>query len=546
MTAQLDRARVEIASFGRRMIERGLAIGSAGNISVRIGDAVLISPAGVPYVEIGPSDICLIDLSGEQLSGDLLPSSETPMHLAIYEATDANAIIHTHSPEVVAASSVLDELPAVHYAIVGLGGPVRVVPYVRFGSDELARRTRLALEGRSAAILQNHGAIAYGGTLAEAFDRALLLEWLAGVYRKAVSLGTPRILDASELEEVLAESRRRRYGQRQARLSSQRNPLLGPVVTIGSHILDVLGRPVDHIPPKQGSLILEEIRATAAGTAAGCCVGLAKLGVDVSTIGVVGTDALGDILVALMTNDGVKTNLIIRREAVPTTSTILPIRSNGERPALHAPGADRTLAFEDLTDEHWRALSEAKVLHIGAPERISALAISEFVHVVRRARSDDTIVTLDVLDRGCAELLQRLTPLLAEVDWFLPNEDQLRNLTGEDDLDRACNVVRELGVKGVAVTRGAEGCLVVAEGLSEELPALQVKVVDTTGCGDAFNAGFIVGLLLGWVPAECAWLGEACGALVAMGLGSNASLVSLNETLGFLNDQRPRVGRSVS
>ncbi len=136
------------------------------------------------------------------------------MHLAIYAATSARAIAHTHSPEVIALSAGRDQLPAIHYAITTLGGPVRVAPYVRFGSDGLASAATAALRDRRAAILRNHGAIAYGRTLAEAFDHALLLEWLAGVYRRALAYGEPRILSDAELAEVTAEARRRNYGTR--------------------------------------------------------------------------------------------------------------------------------------------------------------------------------------------------------------------------------------------------------------------------------------------------------------------------------------------
>ncbi len=136
------------------------------------------------------------------------------MHLAIYAATSAAAVVHTHSPEVVALSASRSELPAVHYAITGLGGPVRVAPYVRFGSPGLAAAAIQALDGRSAVILRNHGAVTYGRDLAQAYDRALLLEWLARTYRLALSYGEPAILSAAELDEVTAETRRRRYGER--------------------------------------------------------------------------------------------------------------------------------------------------------------------------------------------------------------------------------------------------------------------------------------------------------------------------------------------
>ena len=170
--------------------------------------------------EMRPEDICLIGMDGAELQSSETPSSETPMHLAIYAAAKAQAgagagaVVHTHSPEVIALSAGRDELPAIHYAITGLGGPVRVAPYVRFGSSGLADAAVTALDGRSAVILRNHGAVTYGRDLAQAYDRALLLEWLARTYRLALSYGEPAILSAAELDEVTAESRRRRYGER--------------------------------------------------------------------------------------------------------------------------------------------------------------------------------------------------------------------------------------------------------------------------------------------------------------------------------------------
>jgi L-fuculose-phosphate aldolase len=212
-----DRHREQLISYGRRLLDDGLAIGSAGNISVRAGDDVLITPSGIPYRDLEAADICVLGTDGSQRGGTTEPSSETPMHLAVYAATRAGAVVHTHSPEVIALSAVCDELPAIHYAIGGLGGPVRVAGYTRFGSEGLAEAAVAALHGRSAAILQNHGAICYGATLAQAYDRALLLEWLAQVHRLACSRGEPRILTDAELGEATAELRRRRYGEARPR-----------------------------------------------------------------------------------------------------------------------------------------------------------------------------------------------------------------------------------------------------------------------------------------------------------------------------------------
>jgi L-fuculose-phosphate aldolase len=210
------RQREQLIKYSLRMLDDGIAIGSAGNLSIRDGDVVLITPSGIAYGDLRPDDICALGPDGAVLNTgppDAEPSSETPMHLAVYAATGAQAVVHTHSPEVIALSAVCEELPAIHYAIVSLGGPVRVAEYVRFGSEGLAQAAVAALSGRSAAILRNHGAISYGATLAEAYDRALLLEWLARVHRLACSRGQPRILTQAELDEVAAEMRRRRYGE---------------------------------------------------------------------------------------------------------------------------------------------------------------------------------------------------------------------------------------------------------------------------------------------------------------------------------------------
>ena len=215
---ELQAARTQLVSYSARLLADGLAIGSAGNISVRAGDLVVITPSGIPYHGMRPEDICVVALDGTELTNAETPSTETPMHLAIYATcTRASAVVHTHSPEVIALSASRPELPAIHYAITGLGGPVRVAPYVRFGSDKLAAAAVDALDGRSAVILRHHGAVTYGRDLAQAYDRALLLEWLARTYRMALSYGEPATLSAAELDEVTAETRRRRYGERRGR-----------------------------------------------------------------------------------------------------------------------------------------------------------------------------------------------------------------------------------------------------------------------------------------------------------------------------------------
>jgi len=223
-SAELHAAREQLVGYSTRLLADGLAVGSAGNLSVRCGDLVAITPSGIGYDELHPADIVVLGLDGTEVDAPEVPSSEAPMHLAVYAATAARAVVHTHSPEVIALAAVHDELPAVHYAISSLGGPVRVAPYLRFGTGGLAEAAARALAGRSAAILRSHGAICCGATLAQAYQNALLLEWLARVYRLSLCYGEPRTLSASELDEVAAEFGRRGYGKRRDRRLAARSP----------------------------------------------------------------------------------------------------------------------------------------------------------------------------------------------------------------------------------------------------------------------------------------------------------------------------------
>jgi sugar/nucleoside kinase (ribokinase family) len=318
-------------------------------------------------------------------------------------------------------------------------------------------------------------------------------------------------------------------------------PDLGLVTVLGAHILDVLGRPVEAIPPGQGSARLQEIRATAAGTAAGTAVDLAKLGARVQAIGALGDDLLGDIVIAAMARHGVDTSGLSRKRGVQTSATILPIRSNGERPALHVPGATPLLELADVDLERVR---RSRALLIGAPDALGPIVGDGLAQVVAAARAGGALVAVDVLHPGRPRDLERLAGLLAATDWFLPNGDQLLALTGRGDLASGIADVLALGTGGVAVTLGADGCLVAWRGGSTAgaqvaLPAIKVDVVDTTGCGDGFTAGMLAGLLLGAGPVDAAWLGTACGSLVATGLGSDAGIEGFGQVLDFLGRAQP-------
>jgi L-fuculose-phosphate aldolase len=204
--------REAVASASRHLAQRGLVIGTAGNISARRGDHVAVTPTGADLATVTAEMVTVIDLEGAIVDGDLAPTSEVPLHTGIYAATNALAITHAHAMASTALSCTHDELPALHYSCLGLGGTPRTAAYATFGSQELADNVIEALKGRNAAMMQNHGSVAYGTTMEQAIERLELLEWLAELYWRASSLGTPRVLTDKDFEAIIMSAMERGYG----------------------------------------------------------------------------------------------------------------------------------------------------------------------------------------------------------------------------------------------------------------------------------------------------------------------------------------------
>jgi sugar/nucleoside kinase (ribokinase family) len=310
----------------------------------------------------------------------------------------------------------------------------------------------------------------------------------------------------------------------------------GRVVSLGVHIVDILGRPVSHIPPGQGRQLLDEIRITAAGTAAGTSVDLAKLGADVIAMGAIGDDLLADFLTSVLDRHGIDTHLLARKQGAATSATILPIRANGERPALHTPGATSSLTEADID---LAAIETADVLHVGGPDVLGRFGGEPLLRVLDFARGKGVTTTMDVLSARDSSGWDRLRPLLRHVQYFLPNDEQLTALTGVADLTDAARAVIGLGTEVVLVSRGAQGAALITADQRTDLPAFPAQVVDTTGCGDACSAGFITGLLRGWAAGDAAWLAMAAASLVVTGLGSDAGIVDFDGTLDVLRRHAP-------
>lgn len=310
------------------------------------------------------------------------------------------------------------------------------------------------------------------------------------------------------------------------------------MATVGIHIVDILGRHVEQIPDGQGVAIIEEIAMTVAGTAAGTAVDLAKLGIDVATFGVVGEDELGDWLRSKMQAVGIDVRGIASTTELPTSATLLPIRPNGDRPALHVPGANALLGSEHLD---WDVISECAVLHIGGSCLIPRLDGEPTAQTLDRAQRSGVTTTLDLIGMPDADHQAIFGPCYPHLDYFMPNDEDAMMLSGQSTATDAAAWLIDQGVGAAIVSLGADGVMVALDDKAPEIiPAYDVDVVDTTGCGDAFSAGFIAGLVGGQSPAEAAELGVATGSMVATGLGSDAGIVDLQSVHDFMSSTPKR------
>jgi sugar/nucleoside kinase (ribokinase family) len=310
---------------------------------------------------------------------------------------------------------------------------------------------------------------------------------------------------------------------------------MAKVVSLGIHIADILGRPVTQIPPGQNLALLEEIRLTVAGTAAGTSIDLAKLGAEVYAMGALGQDELGNFIVTTMQRYGIHTEGLVRKTGVQTSATMLPIRPNGERPALHVIVASGELCAEDVNLD---IISRARFLHIGGTPLMAKLDGEPMSRVFKFAREKGITTTYDLLAIQRPDLREKVEACLPWVDYFMPGLEEALMLSGLKDRREAIRYFLERGAKHTVFKMGGEGSSIawLENGSVKEIriPTYRVPVVDSTGCGDAYCAGFIVALSQGWDLEQAGRLGSAAGALVIQGLGSDAGIVDLEKTIEFM------------
>ena len=300
------------------------------------------------------------------------------------------------------------------------------------------------------------------------------------------------------------------------------------IATVGVHVLDTHVIGIESIPDGSDGALVETIRMAPAGTAGGTAVVLSRLGAEVLSLGAVGEDPIGTTLSALLEREGVDVAGLVRKAGQQTSASVIPVRPNGDRPAWHCIGANGAFTLDDLD---LAALEGCTHVHLGGPEFLGGEAAGE---LLAHARSLGATTSLDLLAPGDPDLLAWVAGALPHTDYLLPNDEQVLGLTGAESLADGARALVEAGAGCVAVTQGSRGALVVTAEETTEVPAYSIEVVDTTGCGDAFSAGFLRGLSLGRDLRGAAELGCATAAQVAQGLGTDAGDYSLESVLAFV------------
>jgi sugar/nucleoside kinase (ribokinase family) len=307
--------------------------------------------------------------------------------------------------------------------------------------------------------------------------------------------------------------------------------------SVGFYTFDCLARPVTQIPRPGGVEFVEDIALAVSGTAGSCVIDAQKLGVSTLAVGAVGDDEMADWVLSRVASFGCDISGMQRLSGVRTSTSIVLTRPDGTRPFLHLVGASAAFSLDPAQLEQ---AVDAKVVHLGGTGLLGKFDGEPSVQLLKRAKERGSTTTLDVL-AGKPEMLPLVEPLLPYTDYFIPSNEEADGLSGMTDVTDVAQFFIDKGAKCSLITLGGEGAYYHdAGGTRFWVPAYDIEVVDTCGCGDAFDAGFAVALCKGFDPETAVRFAQASAALVATGLGSNAGIKSFEHTIDFMNNQKTK------
>jgi sugar/nucleoside kinase (ribokinase family) len=301
--------------------------------------------------------------------------------------------------------------------------------------------------------------------------------------------------------------------------------------SIGFYTFDCLGWPFTAIPPGGGTSFIDELTLAVSGAAGTASIAAAKMGLKTLAVGGVGTDLMGDWVLQRLAHFGVDASTMQQQKGWKTSSSIVTTRADGSRPALHMRGATADFFVDDVMMSQ---VTDAKVVHIGGIGLMKKMDSGRNAHLMKQAKRSGATTTVDIF-AGSPDDLPAVAQVLPHTDYFMPSVEEAQALTGRSDMADMAKHFIGLGVKCCVFTLGGDGAYYHhADGIKFKIPAFNVAVKCTCGCGDAFNAGFAVGLVKGFDPHTTVRFAQATSALNATGLGSQAGVESFEHTLNFM------------
>lgn len=309
-----------------------------------------------------------------------------------------------------------------------------------------------------------------------------------------------------------------------------------PVVCLGILVADVVGWPLHSVPDPGRLVLVDEIGLYTGGCAVNAATALAVLGLPVEAIGKVGSDPFGDFVVNALQDRGIGTYGVKRDAQAGTSVTMVMVDPDGERRFVHYIGANAHLTLNDVS---MQLVEEASILHIGGSLVLPGIDGEPTAELLRHAHAAGVTTFLDTVWDDTGRWMRLLEPSLQHIDYFIPSLPEAQAIVGLDEPGEVASALIDHGVGTVALKMGGDGCLVMsAEKDALRLPAFEVEVVDATGAGDAFAAGFITGVWHGWSLERSAKFASAVGALCVTGSGATGGVRSLAETVEFMETAR--------
>lgn len=306
---------------------------------------------------------------------------------------------------------------------------------------------------------------------------------------------------------------------------------MSEVVCLGILVADVWGKPVNDWPERGRLSLVQELGIGVGGCAANTGLSLVKLGGDVAIMGKVGEDGFGDFVLNTLRSAGADVSGVQRDDCVGTSATMIMIDDAGERTFIHYIGANGHVRADELD---MGLICGARLFHFGGALVMPGFDGEPAASVFRKAREAGVITSLDTVWDATGQWMKVLGPVLPHTDLFLPSLSEAAQLTGYTEPADVAGALMDCGVKTVALKMGEHGCYVRSGDDALRLPAFPVDVVDGTGAGDAFVAGFLRAHLLGWDLERTARFASATGALCTTAYGSTAGVRSFEETLAFV------------